>query len=71
MSARKTVTKRLATVAKRLRAPRGQATVEYSLVSHAILLGGALPMIVIMNKLFDAFSTFYASIYFVLNSGAI
>jgi hypothetical protein len=45
--------------------------VEYSVVSHAILFLGAASIMPVMAKLFDAFTKFYESVFFVLNSGAI
>ena len=53
------------------RAPRGQAMIEYSLVSHALLLGGAFAMLPLMGVLFQSFSKFYENLFFVLNNGAI
>lgn len=52
-------------------ARRGQAMVEYSLVSHFLLVGGALAMMPVMSKLYGAFSQFYAGVFFILNNGAI
>ncbi|MFZ5438875.1 MAG: hypothetical protein ACOZQL_02640 [Myxococcota bacterium] len=45
--------------------------VEYSVVTHALLFFGTAAIMPVMSKLFDAFSKFYESIFFVLNSGAI
>ncbi len=71
MSAKKTATLRKPSAdARRLR-PRGQAMVEYSLVTHFILLGGSLALLPVMAKLYEALTTFYESIFFVLTSGAI
>ena len=53
------------------RAPRGQAMVEYSLVTHFLLFGGGLGMIVFMGRLWDALTKFYDSMFFVLKTGAI
>jgi hypothetical protein len=44
---------------------------EYSLVTHFLLVGGSLALLPVMAKLFEALSTFYESIFFVLSSGAI
>jgi len=55
----------------RRKAVRGQAMVEYSAVSHAILFFGVVTIMPLMAKLFEAFSQFYESIFFVLNRGAI
>ncbi len=52
---------------------RGQAMIEYSVVSHFLLVGGAvtLGMLGQMSGLFDSLTKFYESIFFVLTSGAI
>ena len=72
MSVKRTVTPRSPSAERRLRrATRGQAMVEYSLVTHFMLVGGALGLLPVMAKLFEALSTFYESIFFVLSSGAI
>lgn len=55
----------------RRRSPRGQAMIEYSLVTHFLLLGGALALMPVMARLYDALSEFFDSIYFVLTTGAI
>lgn len=54
-----------------LRARRGQAMVEYSIVTHFLLIGGSLALLPVMSKLFDALSKYYESIFMVLNTGAI
>ncbi len=51
--------------------PRGQAMVEYSVVTHFILLGGTIAMMPMMSILYDSLSKFYESIYFVLLTGAV
>lgn len=51
--------------------PRGQATVEYSLVAHFILMGGGASLIAIMPRLFEALNTYLNSIYFVIQTGAV
>jgi len=76
MSARKSATlkrsRRAAEAAVALlRSPRGQAMVEYSVVTHFLLLGSTIALMPMIAKLFEAFSKFYESIFFVLNSGAI
>lgn len=74
MSARKSAMskRKSATTEPRVRrAPRGQAMIEYSLVSHALLLGGAFAMLPLMGVLFQSFSKFYENLFFVLNNGAI
>lgn len=50
---------------------RGQAMVEYSIVTHFLLIGGSLALLPVVSKLYDALSKFYESIYMVLNTGAI
>ncbi len=50
---------------------RGQAMVEYSIVMHFVLLGGTLLMLTVIGDLYDALTTFYDSIYFVLNTAAV
>lgn len=54
-----------------VRRPRGQAMIEYSLVTHFLLVGGALMLLPVVGMLFDALTEFYDSIFFVLNTGAI
>lgn len=53
------------------RGPRGQAMLEYSLVTHFLLVGGTLMLLPVVGMLFDALTEFYDSIFFVLNTGAI
>lgn len=53
------------------RAPRGQAMIEYSIVTHFLLIGGSLALMPVMSKLYDALSKYYESIYSVLNTGAV
>ena len=50
---------------------RGQAMVEYSLISHALLIGGGLGLMPIIAKLYEGLDLYYKSIFFVLTSGAI
>lgn len=52
---------------------RGQSMVEYSVVSHAILLLGAGTAMGISQylRLFDALDTYLRSVYTVLAMGAI
>lgn len=58
---------------RRARLTRGQAMVEYSVVSHAILLIGATGMLGIGQylRLFDAIDRYLDSLYFVLSAGAV
>lgn len=50
---------------------RGQAMVEYSVVTHAILIGGGGMLLPLIVKFYEGLSKFYDSVYFVLNSAAI
>ena len=50
---------------------RGQSMVEYSIVTHVLLVGGGFALMPVMSKLFDAMSQFYKGIFFVITSGAI
>lgn len=54
-----------------LRGPRGQAMVEYSIVSHFLLVGGGFVMMQVLPKFFEALTSYYESLFFVLSSGAI
>jgi len=74
MSARKTAKRTTRTRTDRPSlAPsrRGQAMVEYSVVSHFLLVGGTLALLPVMGTLFEAFSKFYESLFYVINNGAI
>jgi len=53
------------------RLQRGQAMVEYSVITHAIVIGGGLALLPVIAKLLEALDTFYQGIYFVLENGAI
>lgn len=70
MSTDKTDTK-VTSTRSRWRRFRGQAMVEYSVVTHAILIGGGTMLLPLIVKFYDALSKFYDSVYFVLNSAAI
>jgi Flp pilus assembly pilin Flp len=50
---------------------RGQAMIEYSLVSHLMLGIGATTMLFFYVRLMDAINTFFDSIYFVLQSSLV
>ena len=50
------------------KAPRGQAMVEYSIVTHAILIGGSFGAWVFTTYLMNSISKFYESVYWVLTS---
>jgi hypothetical protein len=60
-----------ARVRRLLGAPRGQSTVEYSVVAHAILIMGSAGLMPVWIKLFNAFSRFLDSMYYVIQSGAL
>ena len=47
---------------------RGQATFEYSFVSHILMMVGGGAIWFFTGYLFNALNTFYDSIYFVLQS---
>lgn len=53
------------------RPPRGQAMIEYSLVTHFLLIGGSLALMPVMSTLFDSLTKFYESIFLVLMTGAV
>jgi len=53
------------------RRPRGQAMVEYSLISHFMLIGGTLLLLPVINQLLNAITTFYDSVYTVIQTAAI
>lgn len=55
----------------KLKAPRGQAMVEYSVVSHAILFLGSATMMPIVKRLFEGISLFYDSVYTVIETAAL
>ena len=48
--------------------PRGQAMLEYSVITHFILVGGALAGWPFVSKLIQGLSAYYLSIYFVVTS---
>ena len=51
--------------------PRGQAMVEYSVVTHFLLIGGTLALMPVMSILYNSLSKYYESIFFVLSTGAV
>ncbi|MBM4779889.1 MAG: hypothetical protein GQE15_19460 [Archangiaceae bacterium] len=63
--------RRRSSLKQRLR--RGQSMVEYSIVSHALLLlgSGAVMGISQYLRLFDALDTYLKSVYTVLAMGAV
>ena len=50
---------------------RGQAMVEYSVVTHFILIGGTFTFLQSYVQFYDALTKFYKGVYFVLNNAAI
>lgn len=58
---------------RRYRLARGQAMVEYSIVTHALLLvgGGAVLGIAQYLRLFDSLNRYLDGLYFVLSTAAI
>lgn len=55
----------------KLRHPRGQATVEYSMVSHALLFFGGVGVLPLAMNLLTAITAFYESVYAVIQSALI
>jgi hypothetical protein len=45
--------------------------VEYSVVSHAILLGGAMAMLPAVTAVLNAITKFYDSVYVILQTAAL
>ena len=70
MRARKTAA-RATKRARSTKSPRGQAMVEYSVVTHFLLIGGTLALLPVMSILYNSLSKFYESIFFVLSTGAV
>ncbi len=50
---------------------RGQAMLEYSLVTHLILGGGSLMFMAVFVRLIGSLNQFFNSIYFVLQSSLV
>ncbi len=69
MSAKKSAKKTRSKAARS--SPRGQAMVEYSVVTHFLLIGGTLALLPVMSILYDSLSKYYESIFFVLSTGAV
>ena len=63
--------KKAVSFARRLRAPRGQAMVEYSVISHFILIGGTLLLLPVVTELFNGISQFYDSVYTIIETAAV
>ena len=55
-------------LARRLRYLRGQAMVEYTMVAHALLFGGAVAIWPFLTYLMRALSIYFKSIYFIISS---
>lgn len=53
------------------KAPRGQAMVEYSVVSHFLLMGGSAVMMKVIPRLFEGINAFYDSVYTVIETAAL
>jgi Flp pilus assembly pilin Flp len=53
------------------KALRGQATVEYSVVSHSLLFFGAAGLLPVMTQLFKAVTTYFDSVYAVIQTAAL
>lgn len=50
---------------------RGQAMLEYSLVTHLILGGGTLMFMVVFVRFMNSINQFFDSIYYVLQSSMV
>ena len=50
------------------RGRRGQAMVEYTWVTHAILIGGTMLTWPFMSTLMNAMTLYYENIYFIVGS---
>lgn len=57
--------------AAKRRSPRGQAMIEYSIVSHFLLIGGSLALLPMIVKLFEGISLFYDGVYTVIETAAL
>jgi hypothetical protein len=53
------------------KSPRGQAMVEYSVVSHFLLLGGSMALLPVIQKLFEGISLFYDGVYTIIETAAL
>lgn len=56
---------------RKLKAPRGQAMVEYSVVSHFLLIGGSAALLPVIARLFEGINAFYDSVYAVIETAAL
>jgi hypothetical protein len=50
---------------------RGQAMVEYSVITHALLIGGTILLLPAVTRLYEGLSAYFESIYFVLHTAAL
>jgi uncharacterized membrane protein len=57
--------------ARRPKAPRGQAMLEYTIVGHFLLIGGGLALLPAINLMFESITKFYDSVYAVIQTAAI
>jgi hypothetical protein len=57
--------------ATKRKSPRGQAMVEYSVVSHFLLLGGTMALVPVISKLFEGISFFYDGVYTIIETAAL
>lgn len=53
------------------RPPRGQAMLEYSAVSHYLMIGGAGTLLYFAKELYNMLSLYFEGIYFVLRSSSV
>lgn len=51
--------------------PRGQAMVEYSVVTHFLLIGGTGALLPVIVRLFEGISQFYDGVYTIIETGAL
>lgn len=51
--------------------PRGQAMVEYSIISHFILFSGSLFLLPVIKTVLENLSKFYDSVYAIIQTAAI
>lgn len=56
---------------KRGQAPRGQAMVEYSVVTHFLLIGGTAALLPVIARLFEGISLFYDGVYTIIETAAL
>lgn len=56
---------------RKLRAPRGQAMVEYSMISHLLMIGGSGTLLFFAKELFNALGQYFEGIYFVIRSSCV